>query len=231
MTLRGNIGLPAARQFPGQLAIENTAQFQVRAQFFGDPGSISANEVQMSKRIFIYSETQLSDEDVMKLKEEGRKLGHEVQFRSQTHAMMRSRQDKPLAFISYDSRDRNIAQSIAIGLQRLMCSVWYDEFSLKVGDNLRDSIERGLKECRKCVLILSQNFFSNGGWTKKEFDSVFTREVLEKSQLILPIWSGIEKQHSPSLLNVKGLDWNQLGQDEVCRRLYLAIEAQDSPHS
>jgi len=185
----------------------------------------------MSKRIFIYSETQLSDEDVMKLKEEGRKLGHEVQFRSQTHAMMRSRQDKPLAFISYDSRDRNIAQSIAIGLQRLMCSVWYDEFSLKVGDNLRDSIERGLKECRKCVLILSQNFFSNGGWTKKEFDSVFTREVLEKSQLILPIWSGIEKQHSPSLLNVKGLDWNQLGQDEVCRRLYLAIEAQDSPHS
>jgi TIR domain len=59
-----------------------------------------------------------------------------------------------------------------------MCPVWYDEFALKIGDNLRDSIERGLKECRKCVLVLSPNFLTNGGWTKKEFDSIFTREIL-----------------------------------------------------
>jgi hypothetical protein len=164
----------------------------------------------------------------VKLKEEGRRLGHEVQFRSQIHATMRSKQEKPLAFISYDSRDRDVAQSIAIGLQRLMCPVWYDEFSLKAGDNLRDSIEKGLRECRKCVLVLSPNFLSNGGWTKKEFVSVFTREILEEKQLVLPVWYGVGKQdvygYSPSLLNVKGLDWNQLGEDEVCRRLYIAIE-------
>ena len=59
----------------------------------------------MSKRIFIYSETQLADRDVTALKEEARALGHEVQFRSQTHAMMRSRQEKPMAFISYDFRE------------------------------------------------------------------------------------------------------------------------------
>ena len=107
-------------------------------------------------------------------------------------------------------------------------SVWYDEFSLKVGDNLRDSIEKGLKECRKCVLVLSPNFFSNRGWTKREFDSVFTREVLEQKGLVLPVWYSVGKQdvyeYSPSLLNVKGLDWKQLGEDEVCRRLYIAIE-------
>jgi hypothetical protein len=141
---------------------------------------------------------------------------------------MRSRQEVPLAFISYDSRDREVAQKIAIGLQRLMCPVWYDEFSLKVGDNLRDSIEKGLRECRKCVLVLSPNFFSNKGWTKKEFDSVFTREILEEKQLVLPVWSGVDKHkvfdYSPSLLNVKGLNWKELGDDEACRRLHLAIE-------
>ena len=187
-----------------------------------------SNDVQMSKRVFIYSETQLSEQDVAKLKEEGSRRGPEVQFRSHIHAMMRSRQEKPLAFISYDSRDRDVAQSIAVGFQRLMCPVWYDEFSLKAGDNLRDSIEKGLRECKKCVLVLSPNFFSNRGWTKREFDSVFTREILEERQLVLPVWHGVEEQavyeYSPSLLNVKGLNWKQLGEDEVCRRLYLAIE-------
>ena len=75
-----------------------------------------------------------------------------------------------------------------------MCPVWYDEFALRIGDNLRDSIERGLKECRKCVLVLSPNFLTNGGWTKKEFDLIFTREILEAQQLVLPVWHGVRKE-------------------------------------
>ena len=55
----------------------------------------------------------------------------------------------------------------------MMCPVWYDEFALKVGNNLRTSIEAGIKKCKKCILVLSKNFFSNSGWTKKEFDSIF----------------------------------------------------------
>jgi hypothetical protein len=39
-----------------------------------------------------------------------------------------------------------------------MITVWYDEFSLKVGDSLRESIEKGIKECKKCILILTQNY-------------------------------------------------------------------------
>src|SRR5689334_5453471 len=62
---------------------------------------------------------------------------------------------------------------------------------LKVGDNLRDSIERGLKETRKCILILSPHFLSNTGWTKVKFDSVFTREIMEGSGVVLPIWHNV----------------------------------------
>jgi hypothetical protein len=169
-----------------------------------------------------------SDKEIGKVKEESRKLGHEVQFRSQTQAAARSKFEAPLAFICHDSRDKEIARKIAVGLQRMKCPVWYDEFSLKVGDNLRESIEAGLRSCKKCVLILSPNFFSNNGWTKREFDSIFTREILEERRLVLPVWLDVSKQqvfdYSACLLNIKGVDWTQVGEDETMRRLYLAIE-------
>jgi hypothetical protein len=143
------------------------------------------------------------------------------------HAKERSEHENPLAFISHDSRDKEVARSIALGLQKMLCPVWYDEFALRVGANLRDSIENGLKKCKKCILILSAHFFRNGGWTKKEFDSIFTREILEQRQLVLPVWLSVTKQevydYSPSLLNVKGLDWNQLGEQNVCGELGRVI--------
>jgi hypothetical protein len=150
----------------------------------------------------------------------------EVQFRSEKHVLERSKHETPLAFISHDSEDKEIAKKIAIGLQKMICPVWYDEFQLKVGDNLREKIEKGLKECKKCVLILSRNFFSNNGWTKKEYDSIFTREIVEERKLILPVWHEVTKkeifEYSPNLLNVKGINWT-IGEDEVCRQLFMSI--------
>lgn len=84
----------------------------------------------------------------------------------------------------------------------------------------------GLKECRKCVLILSPNFLSNEGWTKAEFDSVFTREILEAADVIIPVWHGVEKQdvynYSPRLLDKVGIP-STLGTEEVARRILRAI--------
>lgn len=232
VNLDGKVVLPSARSFPGRLEIRNDNPFVMRAQFHGDPEWISTSDILISGRIFIYSETQLNDGEVLKLKQKGDEFKQKIQFRSINHAIARSALEKPLAFISHDSRDKEaIAKPIALALQKLMCPVWYDEFSLKVGDNLRDSIEEGLKSCRKCILILSPDFISNRGWTKKEFDSVFTREVLEDQQIVLPVWCGVSKkqifEYSPSLLNIKGIDWNRLGETEVCRQLANAVFGHD----
>jgi len=226
--LAGGIMLPSAKLFPGSLEIKNENPLEIRANFFGDPEWISAESIQATRRIFLYSETDLADTDVLKLKEVATKNGCSLQFRSHKYRDRRTVMEKPLAFISYDSRDKEaVAKKIAFGLQKMFCPVWYDEYSLKIGDNLRDSIERGLKECKKCVLVLSPNFISNNGWTKKEFDSIFTREILEEQQLVLPVWFNVtERQvydYSPSLLNVKGAIWNDLGEKEVCRQLKIAI--------
>ena len=135
--------------------------------------------------------------------------------------------DKPVAFVCHDSRDKDsVAKPIAVGLIRRLCPVWYDEFSLSVGNRLRESVGKGLKECRRCILVLSPNFLSNTGWTRTEFDSVFTREILERQDVILPVWHGVRAKdvydYSPSLANRVAVDWS-LGEDEVVKRLHAAI--------
>lgn len=228
--LAGGVMLPSANLFPGALEIKNDDPFEIRANFFGDPEWASSTNIQATRRVFLYSETDLPDADVATIKGLATKNGLSLQFRSLKYRDRRTLMEKPLAFISHDSRDKEVvAKKIAFGLQRMICPVWYDEYSLKVGQNLRKSIEAGLKECKKCVLVLSPNFISNKGWTKKEFDSIFTREILEEQQLVLPVWFNVTKQqvyeYSPSLLNVKGVVWGELGEDEVCRRLHDAISS------
>ena len=134
---------------------------------------------------------------------------------------------KPLAFISHDSRDKKeVASLIAVGLTDMECPVWYDEYSLKVGANLRESIESGLKECDKCIIILSPNFISNKGWTKVEFESIFTREIKEEKLLFLPVWHEVDDDkiydYCPSLLNRVGIKWT-LGKDIVIKKLHQEI--------
>ncbi len=141
------------------------------------------------------------------------------------------RGDTPQAFICHDSKDKqSIAARVAKGLAELGCHVWYDEFSLCVGDPLRESIERGLKTCKKCVLILSPNFLSNRGWTETEFNAAFTREIISSDKVLLPVWAGVTREqvydYSPGLADRVGIHWTR-GTREVVRRLYAAIATMD----
>ena len=228
MHLAGDITLPAAKSFPGSLQIKNENPFEILAQFWGEPDWVSSNSIQASRRLYLYSETDFSESEVLELKETAKEYGHDLQFRSKRYMDRRFEIEQPLAFICHDSRDKaEVARKLAVGLQKMLCPVWYDEFSLKIGENLRTSIEKGLKECKKCILVLSPNFISNNGWTKKEFDSIFTREIIEEKELVLPVWYGISKQevyeYCPSLVNVKAAVWDELGETEVCRQLNIAV--------
>jgi hypothetical protein len=48
-------------------------------------------------------------------------------------------------FISHAGEDKDdVARPLAEGLQRLHIRVWFDEYSLKIGDSIWEGIERGL---------------------------------------------------------------------------------------
>ena len=85
-----------------------------------------------------------------------------------------------------------------------------------------------MKETRKCILILTPNFLKNEGWTKREFNSVFTRELLEKSNVILPVWHEVTQQqvydYSPSLADKYALYWSAEDKEDIADKLQRAVQ-------
>jgi len=195
--------------------------------FYGGP-PIRSDSLKFCGRVYIYTDNEFTEKEIRKLESISLQLGIYLKMITPTWAKKRTSIEKPAAFISHDSRDKDdIVRPLAQALIRTPGTmIWFDEFSLKVGDSLREKIEKGLKECKHCVLILSKHFISNSGWTKREFDSVFTREILEKENLILPIWVNVSKEevykYSPYLVDRVGLNWN-LGIDTVCAGLLSKI--------
>lgn len=165
-----------------------------------------------SNRIYFYIETPLTTEEITRLDAYCNEKNIYLTVRSSEYINTRMKNEKPLAFISHDSRNKQlIAKPLANGLSSRLCSVWYDEYSLKVGQSLRESIEDGIKNAKKCILILTKEFLTNPGWTKKEFNSIFTREMIFNERIVIPIWHDIKKEevyeYSPSLADTVALIW------------------------
>ena len=105
-------------------------------------------------------------------------------------------------FISHASEDKDeVVRPLAIALQNTGLRVWYDEFELKIGDSLRQKIDKGLANSRFGIVVLSKNFIKKG-WTNYELDGIITKSI-SGQQVVLPIWHNITKQevieYSPSL--------------------------------
>lgn len=105
-------------------------------------------------------------------------------------------------FISHASEDKDdIVRPLANALVGKGLEVWYDEFTLRIGDSLRQKIDRGLANSRVGLVVLSPSFIAKG-WTNYELDGIVTRTV-SGEQILLPIWHNITKQQvvdfSPSL--------------------------------
>jgi hypothetical protein len=97
-------------------------------------------------------------------------------------------------FISHASEDKeDIARPLAYELIHRGFDVWYDEFSLKLGDSLRSSIDKGLYECDFGVVILSKNFFEKN-WTIKELNGLIGKEIGFSKKFILPVRHKITHQ-------------------------------------
>lgn len=194
---------------------------------FGSEPMVNGVSLVFTGRFFVYHEAGIDDPAIRDAEAFGTAHRVAVRFRGPMYAAEKTALERPLAFISHDSRDQDaIARPLAIELVGLRCPVWFDEFSLNVGDRLRESIERGIQEARKCVLVLTPNFLSNTGWTRAEFDAVFTREMVERADVVLPVWSDVTAaqvyEYSPTLANRVAVQWT-LGSKEVARRLHRAI--------
>lgn len=96
-------------------------------------------------------------------------------------------------FISHASEDKNdIVRELANILTTLKLKVWYDEFSLNIGDSLTSSIDKGLNQSKYGLVVISKDFL-NKKWTDYEYKSLITKEV-NGVKCILPIWHNITRE-------------------------------------
>lgn len=129
-------------------------------------------------------------------------------------------------FISHASEDKNdFVRPLAQKLSENNVSVWYDEFSLKVGDSLRRSIDYGLKKTKYGVVVLSHNFF-NKKWPEWELDGLVQLENSKDDPVILPIWHNISYkeilEYSPPLADKYAIN-SSLGVDYTVKKLLEVI--------
>lgn len=111
-------------------------------------------------------------------------------------------------FISHASEDKEaVVRPLANALISCGLKVWYDEFTLRIGDSLRQKIDRGLSKSRVGLVVLSPSFIAKG-WTNYELDGIVTRTI-SGEQILLPIWHNITKQQV--------LDYSSSLADKVAR--------------
>lgn len=126
------------------------------------------------------------------------------------------------AFICHASHDKDdLVRPLAEKLTEMGFNIWYDEFDLKVGDSLRESIDKGLAISAYGVVVLSQGFFANN-WPQYELNGLVAREI-DGEKVILPIWHNITKQdvlqYSPPLADKIALMSPEKSIDELADAL------------
>ena len=136
-------------------------------------------------------------------------------------------------FISHASEDKeSIARPLAKGLQSRGLNVWFDEFTLTVGDSLRRSIDLGLAHSQFGIVIISHNFL-NKEWPQKELDGLVAREIAGV-KVILPIWHGVaadEVRHYSPMLADRLAASSSEGLEQVIARILEAVKKGSSLRS
>jgi len=125
-------------------------------------------------------------------------------------------------FISHASEDKDsFVRPLAKELTTLGFDVWYDETSLKVGDSLREKIDKGLASSRFGIVVLSEAFFAKN-WPQYELNGLVAKEI-HGGKVILPIWHKVSKdevlQFSPTLADKVALNTSISSISEIAKQL------------
>ena len=129
-------------------------------------------------------------------------------------------------FVSHASEDKeSFVRPLAVALTNLGVSVWYDEFSLRIGDSISRSIDKGLAGSRFGLVVVSHSFLKKP-WPEYELRGLVAREIGE-DRIILPIWHGVSRQEvlefSPPLADKVALNTHDLTAQDMAIRLLREV--------
>lgn len=112
------------------------------------------------------------------------------------------------AFVSHASEDKEqFVRPLVEALGRLGASLWYDDVSLRLGDSLSRSIDRGIAKSRLGIIVISHAFLDKR-WPEAELSAILTRKISGQLR-VLPIWLDVDAavvaEFSPILADLVAL--------------------------
>lgn len=133
------------------------------------------------------------------------------------------------AFISHASEDKGtLVRPLARMLNKMGFYIWYDEFELKIGDSLRQSIDKGLVNSKYGIVVLSKSFFAKN-WPQYELNGLTAKEI-GGQKVILPIWHEVTKEevlkYSPTLADKVAADSSRMDIRTMAREIAKVLGEQ-----
>lgn len=104
----------------------------------------------------------------------------------------------PVAFLSYTTADRALAEQIATDLRMSGIETWWAEWEIGAGDSIVAKINEGLAGCTHFIVLLTSNSIDKP-WVQSEMDAGFVRRVSGKARFIA-LRHGLDAAALPALL-------------------------------
>lgn len=141
-------------------------------------------------------------------------------------------QEKHDLFISHASQDKeDFVEPLANLLQEMGFKVWYDNFVITMGDSIRESIDKGIRNSEYGLAVISPRFMARTkGWAERELNGLTAREVAGRKKLILPIWHNVDYkavlEFSPTLADKYALNTQDMSLQEIADAIAEVLPGQ-----
>lgn len=115
-------------------------------------------------------------------------------------------------FISHASEDKQpFVRELAEAFRTVNVDVWYDEYEIKLGMSIRETVDMGLASCDIGLLILSPNYFKKK-WTLWELNGL-VQKMLSGTAKLIPILYNLTHEDlliiSPALSDILSLSFEE----------------------
>lgn len=127
-------------------------------------------------------------------------------------------------FICHASEDKSsFVRDLADQLLRIGATIFYDEYSIGLGQSFTASINAGMSRASCVVVVLSASFLDKA-WTNSELQAAFNLHVSGDTRLV-PVFHEIDpaaiRKRYPLVADIKGIS-SSLGYEKVASELILS---------
>lgn len=89
-------------------------------------------------------------------------------------------------FISHNKNDKQFVRTLAKRLNQRGINIWLDEWEIKPGKSILDSVEDGILESTKFIIVISKSSLASS-WVREELRAALTLRLDGRKDFIIPI--------------------------------------------